>query len=461
MIKTIGISGGVIAGGLILSTATAKKWGPNSPQVDDPREPSFWEKDAGQMPETTQLTSDIQVDMAVIGSGITGLSAACTLKELRPELKVCVLESHRPCSGASSRNSAHMKGEYHSWESIYSSEGPEVAFEWNKFSQRGLEDAINFTKTNNIDCNLHKETLMWLATRNKAGKLKTMAKRMKDVGLKGTIVTGKKFHDKVGTDFYQIGFEDFNNYITHPGKMMKGFLQTALDRGVMVYSASPVMAVANSDSKTETNILKTPKGSVAAKKVMFASNAYTPRIKGLLSSRMVPIVLATIATEPLTPSQKAAAGVEFDHMTEVQLISRTLGHTPDNRIYFRGILGYSSFNSCVWKNLDKAYNRLEREMKERMPWTRDLKVTLKWPGAVALTYSGKPIAGPLPLEGQYVSLGYGGFGMVNGYYHGKLVAHRMVGADHPDMKFLRGPSGWIPPEPSRSIGAKTFFSFTI
>lgn len=460
-IKSVGIGSGVVAGGLILPAIAAETWGPDGPEVDDPRELSFWEEDTGPLPETGRVTSDVQTEVAVIGTGITGLSAAWTLKELQPDLRVCVLDSHRPCSGASSRNSAHMRGEYHSWNSIYSSHGPEAALEWNKFAQRGLEAAIDFLRTNNIECGLHKEPLLWTAAKKQVKVLENLFERMKKAGLKGFLYAGKQFQDKCGTSFYHAAIEDHNNYIMHPGKLMKGFVERVLELGIPIYSNSPVFNVTNTDSSTETNILRTAKANVVAKKVLFATNAYTPRIRGLLSSRMVPIVLATIATEPMTRAQKDKAGFAWNHLTEMKLLSRTIGHTADNRIFFRGILGYSSFNSCIRRNLERGYKRLEKEMRERLPWAEGLKVTHRWPGAVAMTYSSAPIAGPLPKKGQYVAAGYSGSGMVHGFYHGKLVAHQMIGADHPELKFLRGPSGWIPPEPHRTIGAKTFFFFAL
>lgn len=460
-LKGLGIGGGFVAGGLVLPALGAEKWGPDDPEVDDPREPPFWEEDAGPFPETGRIESNLQIDVAVIGAGITGLSAAGTLKKIQPDLKVCLIDSHRPCSGASSRNSAHMRGEYHSWNSIFSSRGPKAAVQWNKFAQRGLEAAVDFIQTNNIECDLHLEPLMLVAKEKGAKALERLVGRMKKAGLGGTLHTGKRFQGMCGTKFYHSAIEDRNNYIMHPGKLMKGFVEWVMDRGIPIYSNSPVLDVTNSDSSAETNILKTPKGNVVAKKVLFATNAYTPRISGLLSSRLVPIVLATIATEPMTAAERNTAGFAWNHLTEMQLLSRTIGHTADNRIFFRGILGYSSFNSCLWKNLECGYKRLEREMRARLPWAEGRKVTHRWPGAVGMTYSSAPIAGPLRGKGQYAAVGYSGSGMVHGFYHGEIVAHQMIGANHPDLKYLKSPSGWIPPEPHRSIGAKTFFFFAL
>jgi glycine/D-amino acid oxidase-like deaminating enzyme len=456
--KRLGIGGAVAAGGLVLPPLIAETFGPDGPETDDPREPSFWELDAGPPPHVPRLSRDIETDVAVIGAGITGLSAARTLKESRPDLEVCVLDSHRPCSGASSRNSAHLRGEYHAWKSILRSEGPEAAAEWNGFTQRGLESVLEFLKANNIECDLRQEPFLWVGTEAGTRGLENLADMMKHVRPDQVrFLKGQEFRKRCGTGFYSCGIEDNNNYVMHPGKMMKGFLERVTAKGVAVYEHSAALEIINTDSFAETNIVKTPGGSVAASKVLFATNAYTPRLNGLLSSRMVPIVLATVATEPLSESQRRKAGFEWDFMLEHRLLSRSMGHTPDNRAFLRGILGYSAFNSCCWKSAARGFRRIEAEMKERMPWTRGLRVTHRWLGPVAMTYSSCPIAGPLPKKGQYVAAGYSGSGMVDGFYHGRLVALQMLGVSHPDFRYLRGPSGWIPPEPHRAIGAKTFF----
>jgi len=460
--KGVGIGGGVVAGGIILPALAADKWGPGSPEIADPRPPSLWEEDADPFPQTPSIKSDLQADVAVIGSGITGLSAAWTLKEMQPELKVFVLDSHRPCSGASSRNSAHLFPSYNGWQKILASQGPEAAKTMNRFSRRAVESVIDFVTRHDIDCGLHREPLVWLSEQDDARASNDLVRRMKQAGLEGNLYTGNAFREKSGgMTFYKSCVEVEENYIMHPGKLMKGILEKAMEHGIEVYSRSPVLEVRDTDSRTETNILKTPKGSVAAKKVLFATNAYTPRINRRLSSNMVPIVLATVATEPMSRAQRDAAALAWNHFTELKLISRTIGLTPDLRTYLRGILGYSSFNSCFWRDLDGAYKRLEKELRERAPWVEGLKIDRKWPGAVAMTMTSSPIAGPLPQNGQYVCAGYNGHGMAEGFYHSRLVAHQMIGARHPDCKFLKGPSGWIPPEPHRSIGAKTFFFFAL
>ena len=460
-LKVFGIGGGAVVGGLVLPGVIAEKWGPEEPEIDDPRPPSFWEIDAGGFPQTPQLTSDLEMDAVVIGAGITGLSAVWTLKELAPSLKVCLIDSHRPCSGASSRNSAHLQGEYHSWRQICHKQGVERAREWNQFSHRGLESIFDFIRSHQIDCGLHRSPLFWTAREKQLKALEGLFEDMKRVGMPGKLLLGKEFYKVAGFKFYAGAIKYLNNWIMHPGKLMKGFLEVVQKQGIPVYSRSPVLKVINTDSSQETNILKTPKGTIACKKVLFATNAYTPRLGGLLSYRMFPVVLATLVTEPFSSSDWKAWDYSWEHISEYQFVNRTIGHTPDRRIYFRGIFGYSSFNSCVWKNLEGGFRRLEREFQERIPWARDLKLAHRWTGAVGITYSQSPIAGALGKKGQYVAVGYNGFGMVQGFYHGRLVAHLMLGESHPDLKYLKGPWGWIPPEPYRTIGTKTFFFFAL
>jgi gamma-glutamylputrescine oxidase len=458
-LKGLGIGTGIVAAGSIIPAVVAETWGPDDPEVEDPRPLSFWEKDAGYLPQTPKLESARQTEVAIIGAGITGLSAALTLRQLQPELNLCVIDSHRPGSGASSRNSGHLVGEYHAWEKILSSLGSEAALEWNKFARRALEATLDFIRTNKIECHLRPEPLMHVGTESQARKLDKLAARMKKAGLGGLLRRGKRFQDRCGTSFYYGAIEDRNGYIMHPGKLMRGLLKLTQKRRIPIYEESPVLEVATSDSTTETNILKTPKGTVVARKILFATNAYTPRLGGRLSSRMIPIHVAIVATRPMTQSERSNAGFTWANLKEIQTLSRTIGLTPDNRVFLRGIFGYAAFNSCVWKDADRGYQRLEKEMRERLPWVKGLEVTEKWSGPVAMTASSVPLAGTLREPGQYLCAGYNGVGMVDGLYQGRLMAHQMIGADHPDLTYLKPPSsaGWIPPEPSRSLGAKAFF----
>lgn len=457
-IKGIGLGAGAAAAGVV-TTVGVERLGPGGPEIDDKRDPGFWAKDAGAFPKTPSIDSDLQVDVAIIGAGVTGLSAAWTLKDLKPELKVCVIDSHQPCSGSSSRNSGHLVGEYHTWQSVLSKQGPEAAVECNSFARRAQESILEFLKRNNIECNLRKEPLMLVGTAKQEKQLRDLAEKMKQAGLGGTFHEPKEFQEQSKQSFYHAAVADDNQYLMHPGKLMKGMLARTLKRGIKVYGDSPVLEVRSSDSDTDTNLLMTPKGTVTAKNVIFATNAYTQRLGGVLSSRMVSIIVSTVATRPMTRKERAEAGFKWDNLKDIQILSHTFGVTPDRRVYMRGIFGYAAFNSCVWKNEEAAYQRLEREMRDRLPYVEGLEVTEKWYGPVGMNISGVPMAGPLHRKGQYACACYNGVGMVDGFYHARILAHRVVGADHPDKDWLKGPcqTGWIPPEPWRSIGAKTFF----
>ena len=461
LLKGLGIGAAIGAGGVVLPAVMAETFGPNRPEADDPRPAGFWEKDAGPWPEAPKLETDLQTDVAIVGSGVTGLSAALTLRELRPELKLCVADSHRPASGASSRNSGHLVGEYHAWGSILDSQGAEAARQWNQFALRGREAIRDLIERNQIACDLRQEPLIVVGTQEQVKKLEQLAARMQAAGLAGTFHQGREFQERVKAPFYFAGIADPNAFHMHPGKLMKGIVELALSRQIPIYGNSPVLKVQGTDSATETNLLTTPRGTVAAKQVLFATNAYTPRLNGLLASRMVPIHVAMVATRPLTPAEQDRAGFAWANLKEIQTLSRTIGMTPDRRIFLRGIFGYRAFNSCVWTEAERDYHRLEREMRQRLPWVEGIEVTERWSGPVAMNVSGRPLAGALRAGGQYISACYNGVGMADGFYHGRLVAHQMLGADHPDLNYLYplDQAGWIPPEPGRSIGAKTFFFF--
>ncbi len=66
-------------------------------------------------------------------------------------------------------------------------------------------------------------------------------------------------------------------------------------------------------------------------------------------------------------------------------------------------------------------------------------------------------------HGQHACVCFNGVGMVDGFYQARILAHQIVGAEHPDSAWLQGPyePTWIPPEPWRSMGAKVFVYFAL
>lgn len=72
--------------------------------VDNPTE-SYWHKEPSQKLLGHRTTADLPstADVVIVGSGITGASAAHTLKERRPELDIVMLEAREACWGATGR----------------------------------------------------------------------------------------------------------------------------------------------------------------------------------------------------------------------------------------------------------------------------------------------------------------------------------------------------------------------
>jgi glycine/D-amino acid oxidase-like deaminating enzyme len=460
--KRLGIGAGAVAGAYVVPAFVAETFGPDGPEVDDPRRPSLYEKDVLPFPAVPVLESDLNVDVAVVGTGVTGLSTALALKALRPELKVCALDSHRPCSGASTRFSTHIFGRFYAWKKILKAEGVDAARRAVSMNHRVVEQFAGLLAENSIEADVRRRDFHIVGTAEQEEKIKSTFGKMEQVGLPARLLEGGQIEERLKTRHYQWAIEAPALAYVHPGKMMKGLLQLALDRGVEVYGESPMLEVENSDSDTETNILKTPRATVTARQVFFGTNAYTPRLNGLFSSRMIPLMMATVATRPLTEAEIAEIGIDFEAFIEAQLLSRSFGLTTDKRVFMRGILGYAAFRSAWWGDDRPERERIQRELRERLPWLAEVEMPEYWEGAVTQNVSGFPMSGPLKEKGQYASVCFNGNGVVDGYFTGHLVAHQMIGADHPDLGYLRSPydtTAIMPHEPHLTIGAKTFFFF--
>ncbi|RMF21438.1 MAG: FAD-binding oxidoreductase, partial [Deltaproteobacteria bacterium] len=295
-------------------------------ETDDPREPSLWSQEIPAIAEAPVFAGDISVDLAIVGAGYTGLACAFYVKTFRPEWKVAVLESHRVGSGASSRNSGAVYARYRG--------GAPAGL-----ADRGLARLERFIDEQHIDCNFRRARAIevfsskWMAERA-LGHHEGRARRISEGELA----------EHAGTSYYRYALELSDYYSVHPAKLVAGHAAAARRAGVEIYERSPVVSIEGHRPFR----LRTPRGSVSARRVFVATNAYTPRL-GLFARQMMPVHQYSVATRRLTPDEIERFGLDrWDMRFEPHVLPVTCALTPSGHFFARIVLGYASFNSCTW-----------------------------------------------------------------------------------------------------------------
>ena len=386
------------------------------------RAPSYWTATIPEMQPAPRLSSDITVDVAVVGGGFTGLATAYYLKRHDPTVTVALLEAQTMGSGSSTRNTGGVGRQLRGQESTDA-------------TQRGYELIRSFEEREEIPFELNEEV--------PAIRLHRSLSTIDDPDL-----VGDELARQIGSSFYTAA-ETFNASSMHPGKFITSLVHANRQQGVDLYEHSPVTMIGRD---TSGPVLETPGGRVRAGNVVLATNAYTP-----LLDIAVPQILVmhqrVIVTRPLTEEEWERSGLgrwamRLEHGT---YYTHTVRATPDRRFFFRHVLGHRPLEEVSWEVNERDVAVGRRELLRRYPWLENATIDFSWHGVTARTRDLWPVLGEID-DRVYLSAGYNGGGVMPSHYFGYLLARRILGHRDADFDQLtRLPDdhpGWLP-EPVR------------
>jgi len=228
---------------------------------------------------------------------------------------------------------------------------------------------------------------------------------------------------------------------------MRG-LKTVVERlGVVVYEQTPVQRI----HQRKTVELDCGSGQVRAATMILATNAYTPKL-GFLKGILMPIHLFVVVTQPLETAEVELGGwstvlgrFELDRTHTVRL-------TPDGRLLIRGGARYYYNNGIEYRDMPQVYQSLCQRLRLRYPRLKEVKSAYAWSGMMALTRASTPLLGRIGKEDNVLyCAGYNGFGLVSGFYGGKLLCDLYAGESHEGLRLMSSPdrARRLPPEPLR------------
>ncbi len=387
--------------------------------ADTKLEPYWWE--AAPRPEIAPRdvpAPPAKVDVAVVGSGYSGLSAALTL--IRAGRSVVVLESGAPGEGASSRNGGMCGGAFKiSLSRMIARMGRAAAVAIWRDGQRALDYTAELIEREGIAC--HFARVGRFAGAHSPGAYEAMAREIellrREIGIEADMIPRAEQHAEIGSDAYFGGRVFHRDGGLHPALYHQGLLERAEAAGVAVRAHTPVTGIARESGGFA---VATPRGAIAARDVIVATNGYTGRVTPALRRRLVPVGSFMIATEPLAPETMARLMPKGRMLTDSKRVLYYFRPSPDGaRILFGGRAAFRQGG-----DLRATGTMLHRFMVGVYPELADLRVTHSWTGNVAFTFDRLPHAGL--RDGIHYALGYCGSGVVKGTWLGHQAAQHVL-----------------------------------
>ncbi|PTH86723.1 FAD-dependent oxidoreductase [Streptomyces sp. A244] len=390
----------------------------------------YWMDTAPALPDRSGKDLPDEADVVVVGGGLTGLSTA--YHAARKGARVVLVEKDKVGSGASGRNgSMCTQGITISTAEARKRYGPERARELYDAFRDAVDAVEEITRTEKIDCDFHRAGRLAVAA--KPRHFEAMRAKQRDLaenfGHETQLLTRGELKSELSSDFYHGALLDPDSAALHVGKYVHGLAEAAERAGTEIHERNAATGLTRLPGGGF--VVETLHGTIRAKQVMAATDAYTDRALPWFRKRLINVGSFIIVTEPLG-EERAKALIPNGRLV---VDSKNIGHyirlTPDHRLAFGGRAAFTPSNPA---SDVKSGEILKRDMTASFPQLAGVRIDYLWGGRVGFSWDRVPHAGE--ANGLYYAMGYCGHGVQMATYMGRAVAEMMDG--HPEANPLRG-----------------------
>jgi gamma-glutamylputrescine oxidase len=390
---------------------------------------SLWASTADPLRAFPSLSGEVHADVAIIGAGYTGLSAAHHIS--KSGLAPVVLEANYPGWGASGRNGGVITAKFRqSFRDIDAAHGRGMARRMYELAHESVEMVEELVSEFGIaNARLTRSGQVKAAhnvpTLNVAvAEAEWMKREMGDSDVR--ILDIYQVYEETGSKAFVGGILNPGSGGIHPLNYLHGLAEGLAQRGVAIFQGSPALRIVKDNGFV---VVETPQGAVWAKQVIIATNAYsdlTPATRRLQQT-LVPFRSAIIATEKLPRTVAGHLMPTGRTYTETKRMMRWF-RMVDDRVVFGGRGAFGKQDSKA------AFEALRRAMVGIFPELAGTALEFRWSGLVGMTLDAMPHIGRLD-ERTLFSMGYNGAGIAMSSLMGRYLA-AFVRGETPDVGLL-------------------------
>ena len=361
-----------------------------------------------------------QVDVAVVGGGFTGLSAARALA--MRGASVVVLDAGRVVGEASGRNGGQCNtGVAQDYAGLHASLGADKARAYYQAYESAVQTVVSLVEQERIACDMVRNGKLKLAAKpmHYEGLARTCELIRRDVDADVELLDAQQTRAEVNSTQFHGGLLQRNGVQMHIGRFGVGLAEAAARRGAMIHEHTQV-----NDWKARAGgyQVNTAKGSLQAGQVLLASGASQHGGLGWYRRRIVPVGSFVIVTEVLPQALIEQLWPQQRSYVTSRMIGNYFRLTPDNRLLFGGRARFAMSNSVSDAKSGKV---LQAAMLNIFPQLAGVNIDYCWGGLVDMTADRLPRAGQ--HGGVFHSMGYSGHGVQMSVHMGQAMADVMAG----------------------------------
>ncbi|UCI32017.1 NAD(P)/FAD-dependent oxidoreductase [Mesorhizobium sp. B4-1-4] len=389
---------------------------------------NFYEATVSRRPYR-QLTGTLDAQVCIVGAGLAGLCTALGLVE-RGMRNVVVLDSETVGFGASGRNGGFVFGGY-------SLSNTDLLHKLGRDEARRLYrltmDAVDMIRTRiaryGIDCDIVDRGVMlanWFDDWSQLDRMRALMKREFDVDWEP--VATEKLRAQLKTARYHGGLFEPNAFHLHPLKYALGVAKAAIQGGVSIFEQSPARAIERDGAGY---VVRTPKGAVQARDVVFAGGAYARGLLSRIERAVLPIATYVVATEPLGAHLIDAIDAPYA-VYDTRFAFDYYRPLRDTRVLWGGRI------SVLDRDPRTIARLLKKDLVRVYPQLADVKIQYAWGGLMSYARHKMPQIGR-DADGIWHAIAFGGHGLAPTTVAGELLAAALAeGRPIPDSFAMFG-----------------------
>ena len=426
----------------------------------DYRTVSYWLETSGDdLTPRPALSGSVDVDIAILGAGFSGLWTAYYLLKQLPSLKIAIVEKEIAGFGASGRNGAWCTSQFPtSLEHLGQKYGKSTAVAMNTAMVDTVDEIGRVAKTEGLEIDWHKGGALIVARGpQQLPTIDKEARATRELGLESHFVR----LDKEQTDArVRIAGALGSIYspdtaVIHPGRLARGLARVVERMGATIYEQTAVTDFAGGPSP----VLKIERGDVRAKTIVICGEGYLSQL-AKTKRQVLPVYSLITLTEPLSASDWAEIGwSERECIESCRYSVQYLSKTSDGRILFGGRGSPYRFGSVIKEEYDRdpaLIARLQESVRTWFPKIKDVKFSHSWGGPLGWARDYMPSMSYDKRTNIATARGYTGNGVATTNLAGRVVTDLILGVDsaitHLPPANHRS-RNWEP-EPFRFLGAR-------
>jgi len=376
-----------------------------------------------------------KVDVAIVGGGFCGLSAARVLAQRG--VRVALFEAESLGWGASSRNGGMvLTGMKLPVPTLIKRYGREAVQRMYTASLESIDLVERIVKEEQIDCNFSRCGHLEVACKQAHfDDYSAAAARIKsEFNHELLIIPKNALQREIGSQIYFGGMVDETSAGVNPARYVHGLAKAAQRHGACLFDHTRVTRVSSQpDGANGSFRVETTRGSLTAKEVLLASGAYTTDATPLLRKKVIPIGSYIIATEVLPDALAAEVSPRNRMIYDSKHFLYYYRLTPDNRMLFGGRAAFFPESESTVR---ESAELLRQGMIQVYPQLRDTKVEYVWGGTLDFAMDVMPHSGK--IDGMHFAVGFAGHGVGAATWMGAKLAAVICG-DLDDNPFSRIP----------------------